>query len=965
MSCKKDSLPLGWLEDYTVSVGALPPRNYYVPFSSFNDSIRREESDRVCMLSSWRFRYFPYYVPGAETADADEVTEVPSCWQKHGYDGEQYTNSNYPIPYHPPFVDRENPCGLYVTEYDAGDLSGRYYIVLEGVDSCYYLLVNQKLVGFATGTHLFHEFDMTEFLHAGKNEIRVLVFKWCSGTYLEDQDKFRYSGIVRDVYVLRRPEGHLTDYRVLTDYEGNVGKVEIQCDKPAEITLYDGSRMIGKGSGTDLVFQIPDVRLWTAETPYLYRAEISRNGECITERIGVRRITIDGRIFKINGRPVKMHGVNRHTSTRRGGVESLADIEQDLRIMREHNINAIRTSHYMPHPLLPVLCDLYGIYVMEECDIESHGDCCSSTDWLLSDWNRLPETEAYRPTYLDRAANMYGRDKNRASVITWSLGNEAGWGKNFIAMADYLHAVDPGRPVHYEGTCRATETGLNLDVPQVDMYSRMYFSPAACRDLLEKDECRVPFVLCEYSHAMGNSSGDLAEYWEILNAHDEAMGGFIWEWCDHAVWMGGDVYRWGGESGEFMHDGNFCVDGLVEPDRRVNSGLLEAKEVYAPVDVLYADGKYTVINRYDFLPLDGVECRYRIEEDGAVLSRGTFDLAGIPARGVRAYSLPLPANRGGYLTVNFEFFRDGRDLATRQVILSDVYKKELPAEAAHVHITEDGGVFTVRTPGAEYRIGRDGMFSSIRAGGREVLRAPVKFNTYRAPIDNDIQLRRPVLGRTIGDIANHVYYFVRDRRAEGNTVTLSGAHVCVELAWRVESVITYTFYDDGRVHTDIRAEQKTNGVVDLLGRYGFQIPLADEYTDVRYFGRGPAECYEDKKMLATVGLHESPVSDMYVLYIKSQEGGSHVNTREVSLSGTAGTVTAYSEADFSFSLSPCEADAFPLHRHEVVRTNAPVLNIDYRMRGVGSRSCGPELPARYQLRENEMAFSFDLLFGKA
>lgn len=965
MHKEKNTIRPEWLEDCTVSVGALPPRNYYIPFSSFNDSIRREDSDRVEMLTLWRFRYFPYYVPGAENAEATEVTEVPSCWQKNGYDYEQYTNSNYPIPYNPPFVDKENPCGLYVTEYDAGELSGKYYIVLEGVDSCYYLLVNGKPIGFATGTHLIHEFDLSEHLHAGKNEIRLLVFKWCSGTYLEDQDKLRYSGIVRDVYILRRPEGHLTDYRVLTDYEGDVGRIDIHCDKPAEITLLDGERVIGKQQGTDVVFRIPDVRLWTAETPHLYRAEIFRNGEYITERIGVRRITIDGRIFKINGRPVKMRGVNRHTSTVRGGVESLADIEQDLRIMRENNINAIRTSHYMPHPLLPILCDMYGLYVMEECDIETHGDECSSTRWVLSDWNRLPNTEAYRPMYLERAANMYERDKNRASVITWSLGNEAGWGANLIAMADYLHAVDPTRPVHYEGSCRATEEGLNLDVPQVDMYSRMYYPPTDCRNLLENDACHVPFVLCEYTHAMGNSCGDLSEYWEILNAYDEAFGAFIWEWCDHAVWMGGDVYRWGGESGEFMHDGNFCVDGLVEPDRRINSGLLETKEVYAPVDVVYKNGQYTVINRYDFLPLDDIRCRYRIEENGRVLSGGTLDLAGIPARGSRAYDIRVPDSRDGYLTVNFEFFRDEKKIATRQVILSDIYRKDLPAEASHVRITEDGGTFTVKTPGADYRIGRDGMFTSIRVGGREVLRAPVVFNTYRAPIDNDLRLNTPVYRVTVGDLAKHVYYFVRDRRVSGNTVTLCGAHVCVEIGWRVESTVRYTFYDDGRVHTDIRAEQKENGRPDLLGRYGFQIPLADEYTDVRYFGRGPAECYEDKKLLATVGLYESPLPDMYVLYIKSQEGGSHINTREVTLSGTAGSVTACSEADFSFSLSPCAADAFPLHRHEVIPTNRPVLNIDYRMRGVGSRSCGPELPVRYQLSEKKIAFSFDLLFGKA
>ncbi len=952
-------IDLTLLENYTAQKGALPSRSYYIPFSSFTDEIRKECSDRVTLLGEWKFAYYPYYTQSVEADEPTQTIAVPSCWQKLGYDYEQYTNINYPIPYNPPYIDRENPCGVYVTKYFVEKKQGKYYIIFEGVDSAYYLSVNGKEVGFATGTHCYHEFDITDFVRAGENKIRVTVFKWCSGTYLEDQDKFRYSGIIRDVYILRRPDDHLRDYKITADYSGDGGKIVVTADKPVCVSLYDNEKLLETKNGNDCVFEIDGVKLWTAETPNLYRLELKYNGECIVDYIGVRKISIDGNVYKINGKPVKFRGVNRHSSTAAGAVETLEDIDKDLALMKENNINAIRTAHYMPAAYLPLLCDKYGFYVLEECDIETHGEVQTSGSFVADDWNRSARNGNYADSFFMRTSAMFERDKNRACVVMWSLGNESGWGDNFIETSRYLHSVD-SRPVQYE----VASTTLGFGNKETDVHSMMYIGVEKCEEILGGDDCTKPFLLCEYSHAMGNSCGDLNDYREVFDRYDGALGGFVWEWCDHAVKTKDGKFLWGGESGEFMHSGNFCIDGLVTLDRVGGSALKELKEVYAPVDVNYSDGKITVKNRYDFVSLDGMECVCRIMRNGEKIFESKLDLQDIKAHVSKTFDLPVHARFEEYETADFFFYINGREIAKRQIILSDTYEKSFSNECGKVRIVENEDRFVVVTTlSGTYTVGRNGMISSAVLGNRELLKDPIRLNTSRAFIDNDKKMQTSILeGVTMREIAESVYFFAREMRVEKNMIFVKGALVVVQLGWRVDAEISYAFYDDGRIHIGVKALQKPNGLDDFLMRFGFEIQLADEYDRVKYFGRGPDECYEDKKHLATVGLYDEKLEDMYVLYLKSQESGSHVDTRDVRVYGGKGSVTVFSNKNFSFSVAPYKSDEYPLHIYEVKKSLSPVLNIDYRMRGIGSASCGPELMNKYKITEENISFSFDLIF---
>ena len=952
-------MDLGLLENYTAQKGTLPPRSYYIPFSTFENDMRKERSDRVTLLDKWKFAFYPYYTPSVETDEPTQVYSVPFCWQKAGFDYEQYTNINYPIPYNPPYIDKENPCGVYVTQYDAGVKNGKYYIIFEGVDSAYYLSVNGREVGFATGTHCTHEFDITDFLHDGSNILRATVFKWCSGTYLEDQDKFRYSGIIRDVYVLRRPDDHITDYKITTDYSEDAGTVVLEIDKPVSATLYDNGKPLGFQKDTKCVFEIEKVNLWTAETPYLYRLEIEYNGEHIVESVGIRKVSIDGNVYKINGKPVKFRGVNRHSSTVRGAVETLEDIEKDLAMMKAHNINAIRTAHYMPNAYLPLLCDKYGFYVLEECDIETHGEVQTSGAFVAEDWNRAANNEKWIDSFMMRTESMFQRDKNRTCIVMWSLGNESGWGKNFAETSRYLHGVD-SRPVQYE----VASTVCGFGNKETDIHSLMYIGVQRCEEILKSGECKKPFLLCEYSHAMGNSCGDLYDYREVFDKYDWALGGFVWEWCDHAVKTKDGKFLWGGESGEFMHSGNFCIDGLVTPDRRGGSALEELKQVYAPIDVRYDDGAFTVINRYDFISLNDVDCTYCIKKNGETVSEHTLDISDIKARESKTFDLNVPDYSHDYETVDFNFYVGNTEIANRQIILHDVYSQGFSSECASVSavMASDRSVI-VKTRGAVYKIGRDGMINSVTVAGREKLKSPVKLNTHRAFIDNDKRMKQSVLeGVELGEIVKRAYFFARETKVDGNVVYVKGAIVSVQLGWRIDTEIVYAFYDDGRVGIDVNAVQKPNGLNDFLMRFGFEIPLSEEYERIKYFGRGPGECYEDKKHSATVGLYDEKIEDMYVLYLKSQEGGSHVDSRKAEIYGKNGSVTAFSDKNFSFSLSPCKTDEYPIHIDDVKVTRSPVFNIDYRMRGIGSASCGPELLDKYKITEENISFSFDLIF---
>lgn len=568
-------------------VGTMPHRSYYIPFDE-KDTVRdkygiidRESSSRFISLDGvWEIKGLerPEDFDVYETLDRE--IPVPSSVQMHGFDSIQYLNTRYPFAVIPPHVPYDNPSWHYRRSIKLDKATGeRYYLNFEGVDSAFYLYINGVRIGYSQISHSTSEFDITDQLISGENIIDVHVLKWCASTYLECQDKFRFSGIFRSVYILRRPEGHITDYKIETRLLESDGILTVFNESQTDVRcLFDGDEKTVR-AGACIEFTVKNVKKWSPESPSLYALSLYALGEMIEERIGFREVTVDGCVFKVNGEAVKLKGVNRHEfSPDTAAAITLSDMVRDLEIMKDLNVNAVRTSHYPNAPEFYLLTDRYGIYVMDEADLEMHGACVREGSYEFSLWSDYAEDMLFAPGITDRHTALVERDKNRASVIIWSLGNESSFGRAFFDGVDYIRKRDNTRPVHYESLQQADSKYYYTD--RVDLVSMMYPSIARIRErvLDNPDETR-PFVLCEYTHAMGNSSGDISDYWRLIYENEQMMGAFVWEWADHAI-RSEKGFLYGGDFGESEHDGNFCVDGLLTADRRLKSGAVEMKAVY-------------------------------------------------------------------------------------------------------------------------------------------------------------------------------------------------------------------------------------------------------------------------------------------------------------------------------------------------------------------------------------------------
>ena len=596
---------------HALHVNTLPERAYFVPHSSRQSAMEgvREKSDRFFSLNgTWSFAYFDSYADLPAEFDAwalatDEIA-VPSVWQTQGYDRHQYTNIRYPFPYDPPYVPVDNPCGLYVRAFDYHPGNGaRQTMCFEGVDSCFYLWINGEFAGYSQVSHSPSEFDVTSYLREGANSVAVLVLKWCDGSYFEDQDKLRMSGIFRDVYILERSAAGIRDFFVHTGLRDGYANADVQVDLelggdvPVEYRFYDamGYELVkGRAENRRIAFSLNNVTLWSAENPYLYTLVMMCEGEVIAERIGLREIRIEDGVVRLNGQNIKFRGVNRHDSDPvLGAAVGREQMLRDLKLMKLHNVNAIRTSHYPNAPEFLHMCDEYGFYVIDEADVECHGVTCRGHAYRESDYNLLAMDPEYAEAILDRVRRCVIRDKNRTCVVIWSMGNESGHGRNFDNALAWTKRYDPSRLTHYERASFPPE-GEEINKTDLDLYSRMYPSIEEIDAYFEENRIGKPYILCEYAHAMGNGPGDLEDYFCCFDRHDGHCGGFVWEWCDHAVDMGRTVdgrkkYFYGGDFGEFPHDGNFCMDGLVYPDRRPHTGLLELKNVLRPARVAEED----------------------------------------------------------------------------------------------------------------------------------------------------------------------------------------------------------------------------------------------------------------------------------------------------------------------------------------------------------------------------------------
>ncbi|MGI5900074.1 MAG: glycoside hydrolase family 2 TIM barrel-domain containing protein [Christensenellales bacterium] len=983
-------------EDLTkLHVNTEENRSYYIPCDTREEALFGSSSRLLNLCGQWDFAYYPspYDLPeGAFSPDYDRggmsPIPVPSAWQMHGYDSHQYTNVKYPFPYDPPYVPSMNPCGLYVREFDLPDFASgtRHYINFEGVDSCFYLYIDGRFVGYSQVSHSTSEFDVTDFLRAGKNHIAVLVLKWCDGSYLEDQDKLRMSGIFRDVYLISRPENHLRDFFIRTNLtDGGRADIRVElmrrgdCHVFAELLAPDGSLLAAcSAEGDELSFTVESPILWNAEKPALYTLIINVGGEFIAQRVGIRKISISDGVLLLNGVPLRFNGVNRHDSDPvLGPAVTREAVLKDLQIMKQHNINAIRTSHYPNAPWFAELCDEYGFYVILEADIECHGTTSIYGGGADITYGLIAQDSRFDESIMDRVQRAVIRDKNRPSVLIWSLGNESGYGPSFEKAGCWAKDYDPSRLVHYEGV-RWQTGGHKADDSMLDFHSRMYASLSDIVQYFEDGQekgAKKPFVQCEYIHAMGNGPGDAEDYFELMEKYPGFCGGFVWEWCDHAVYMGRTAggkkkYYYGGDFGEFPHDGNFCMDGLVYPDRTPHKGLLEYANVCRPIRAkLEDDGSVTFTNKLRFTNAQELlAASWVFTRDGKVLAGGDIKLD-IPPMESRTIKLDYPpANQGdccleiSYLqTAEKPFTSPGHVLGFDQIMLCrEEFELPQPAKSHAPVIEQSDTAIVLKGPAFRYVFSRlSGTFESMSYSNRNLLERPMGFNIWRAPTDNDRRIRLE-WGRAGYDRTTVRVY--ESSAAVEDGVAVIRARLSIGAVF-IQNIITmdalWRVDGDGGISAQLSCLRDT--ALPFLPRFGLRMFLPQSMHTAQYLGWGPHESYCDKRRASRFGLFKATAEEMHEDYLKPQENGSHWGCKSVKVSGKGSALTIKADG-FSFNLSPYTQEELTAkaHNFELEQCGHSVLCFDYAQSGIGSNSCGPPLIEKYRFQPEEFTFTFHM-----
>lgn len=973
-------------------VGTCPPRSYYLPKAPGDEGA----SSRVCSLNgTWSFRWFDSFLDVFpddgdiffDEDDMDEI-EVPSCWQNAGYDRHMYTNIRYPIPFDPPYVPDENPCGLYLRRFEmaADDLKRKTYLNFEGVDSCFYLWINEQFAGYSQVSHSTSEFDISDLLLEGENTVAVLVLKWCDGTYLEDQDKLRMSGIFRDVYLISRPENHIRDYFVKTELNGDFSAatitVETELCGDAHITaeLYaPHGELVGSAAGANPQFTVEKPLLWNAEDPYQYKLVLRTPDEVIEQMIGISKIEVREGVIRFNGVKIKLRGVNRHDSDPVTGYTiSRGQAKRDLFLMKQHNINAVRTSHYPNAPWFLQLCSEYGFYVIAEADIESHGASMQTGGHGMDEYADVALNPIFDKAILDRVQRSVIRDKNNACVLMWSYGNESGWGPSFEKAGAWVKAYDPARLTHYENTYYDAR-GHKNDLSSLDTVSRMYPSPQWIEEYFADPKNTLPLVLCEYIHAMGNGPGDAEEYQQLIMKHDRFAGGFVWEWCDHAVYGGTtpdnrDIFRYGGDFGEYPHDGNFCMDGLVYPDRTPHTGLLEYKNVIRPVRAELLDAKTAQIrltNYRDFTNTDDfLMISWEIQQDGETTACGVIDDIAIAPHesGVITLNGEIPEEGDVTILLSYSakkddsvFFPKGHALGFDQLIVSRAARAQEPLTPGEVTVAADNRSITVCGADFRYVFSKiKGVFESLVKSNAAVTTRPMAWNVWRAPTDNDQFVRTEWEKAGYDRAAAKVY--TCDGFAENGVAVITCSLGLAAVYRRPFLTLDCRFEIDGAGRIRAKIDGKRDAERPFLPRFGLRMFLPKAFDTAEYFGYGPYEAYCDKHQASYLGRFAQRTDDLFEDYVKPQENGSHFGCSSVTVTDGAGAVTVTSPEAISFNLSRYTQEELTekKHNYELAESGDVVFCFDYKMSGVGSNSCGPELAKPMRLDEEAFTFRFDL-----
>ncbi|ADX74853.1 beta-galactosidase/beta-glucuronidase [Pseudarthrobacter phenanthrenivorans Sphe3] len=967
----------------TPATGTLTPRAYLdssAPKLSLNGEwqFRLSSGARVAPDDGWQL---------GQPLDGFQGLPVPSSWPMHGHGAPAYTNVQFPFAVEPPQVPDANPIGDHVLVFDAGpEFFPHALLRFDGIESAGTVWLNGVELGTTRGSRLPHEFDVSGILESGQNTLAVRVAQFSASSYVEDQDMWWLPGIFRDVTLQARPVGGIDDVFVHAGYDHLTGEGTLRVEVSRGGQAIDAVVRVPElnlelPAGTAV--RLPVVEPWSAEVPRLYGATVSTPGEMVTVEVGFRSISIEDAQFKVNGRRILLRGVNRHEHhPRLGRVVPRDVVEAELRLMKQHNINAIRTSHYPPHPDVLALADQLGFYVVLECDLETHG-------FESAGWAQNPSDDPqWEPALVDRMRRTVERDKNHPCVIMWSLGNEAGTGRNLAAMSRWTKDRDPSRPIHYEG---------DWSSEHVDVYSRMYASQAETELIgqgieppledpaLDARRRAMPFVLCEYVHAMGNGPGGMTEYQELFEKYPRLMGGFVWEWLEHGITVtskdGREHYGYGGDFGEEVHDGNFVTDGLVDADRNPRPGLLDFKKVIEPLRITVAGdwSGFTFRNGQDFADTSAFSFRYQVEAEGGILDAGAVEVAAVAPHeetwaGLPASVATLAAGERSttsVLTVSAVLAADtawapaGYEIAWGQSVREQTPPVE-PAPVDAVHVTDRelsvGPVVLSRSTGMPTSI------SSI----------PVKklgLNLWWAPTDNDLGREwgaadeRPMATQWTDAGLNRLH--TRLLRITAEPTPEGGEALAVRT--RVSAAdkqygvfVDYTWTSDGDavgLRTQVRPDgQWINRGFDVeWARIGLELVLGEETGAVSWFGDGPHQSYPDTGQGTRTGWFSLPLSDMDVEYVRPQECGARSGVRSAGLQ-LSGRTLDISGQPFALTVRPYRQDVLEAaaHRPDLRADGLTYVYLDHTRRGVGTAACGPGVLEQYRLQPREADFLLTL-----
>ncbi|MGW0332742.1 glycoside hydrolase family 2 TIM barrel-domain containing protein [Streptomyces sp. NPDC003011] len=940
-----------YVEDVSPGSGALAPRAWYA--SSDAKSLSLNGSWRLRLSATADAEDDAFAEEGYDAGDWAEVT-VPGHWVLQGdgaFGAPVYTNHLYPFPVDPPHVPTENPTGDHLRVFDLPSdwpADGGAVLRFDGVESCARVWLNGTDIGEFKGSRLPHEFAVGELLKPAGNVLAVRVHQWSAGSYLEDQDQWWLPGIFRDVTLLHRPADSALDFFVHASYDHTTGEGTLRVDSDVDGRVTVPALDIDVAAGEPVT--VP-VRPWTAETPHLYDGVLATGGERVPLRIGFRTVALEDGLVKVNGRPVLFRGVNRHEwHPTTGRALDLETMREDVLLMKRHNINAVRTSHYPPHPAFLDLCDELGLWVIDECDLETHG-------FVEQDWRDNPvDDDRWTPALLDRAARMVERDKNHPSVVFWSLGNEAGTGRGLTAMAEWIRGRDSSRLVHYEGDWNCRDT---------DVYSRMY----AFHDEVEKigrgldggTEKRraLPFIQCEYAHAMGNGPGGLADYQRLFDTYERLQGGFVWEWIDHGVTHPELGYAYGGDFGEELHDGNFVCDGLVFPDRRPSPGLVEYKKVIEPVRIEGdgTAGTVRVTNRYDFADLSGLVFTWSYQVDGDTVGAGTLNVPALAPGESAEVKLPEPPAeaRGGESgwTVRAQLVADTAWAAQDHVVAwgqFPVAARPVPAVAATERPVAGERLITLGPASFDARTGALRTIGGVSVDG-------LKLDVWRAPTDNDAgaewqsDTRYGVLWRTLGLHRMRHRLDAVESSEDALTVRTRVAPAARELGLNT----VYRWTSDGdRLRLTVSVVPEGDWTLPLP-RLGIRLGLA-RADAVTWFGGGPGEAYPDTRSASMVGRWQSTVDNLQTPYVRPQENGARADVRWAELGG----LRIEGDPEFWFTARRWTTEQLDAAAHltDLTAGDTVWVNLDHGQHGIGSQSCGPGPLPQYFLRAEPAEFSF-------